>query len=1294
MKHLAFNLLNKSFAINQLVVLILIFFASNSLSASAQVHTIDWQATKAHTTTPRPTFTDAFHAESYHSFPVWRTQRAGHWAASVINPVYTPVSNEVAYALNHVVITSSAEVQTHTATGREQDLTIVSVFPFRRDIQTGQYQKLSSFELSWKPEKSQSVFATTATQIYTDQSVLATGNWYKLAVTESGMYRLTYNSLQEMGIQVSNINPANIKIYGNGGHMLPEPVATERPDDLVENAIMVQGQQDGSFDSQDAIIFYGQGPHKMAYDISRNMFTGLMNIYSDTTYYFLTISNEPGLRVSDTPLVSDAGANVVTSYDYYQHHEEDEANILKSGRRWLGERFENTSKEYDYNIVGVEPNATMKIVIDVASTLSRASGISSSFRLSMNNSPENAIVIPAHVDPGSYGQRISYKNFAMNYNTGSSPASSYTIKLTYDKNGSQQAIGYLDRFSINVSRRLKLYGGQTAFRSAATLGAVKNKYVLEQTAASSQIWNVTNPLQPSRQLFNQQGSNLSFVEIDTSGLLQEYVVFDASALLAPQFKGKVVNQNLHGITVPGMLIIAAPEFIEEAQRLANFRQSNNNLPTTVVTPRQIYNEFSSGSQDLVAIRDFVRMLHKKDSSDQFKFVLLFGDCSVDYKNRLPNNTNFVPTYESHVSNHDINSYCSDDFIGLVADDAGKWVNTSVKELLFVGIGRLPVKNKSEAAGMVDKLIRYSQNQNAYGRWRNTICMVGDDADGEGGFFFIGPSAGTEGVIKGLTPTHRAAINFEKIYVDAYEQQSTAGGEIVPDAINDLNDVVKRGAVIVNFMGHGNTEAWTSEKVLGSTQLNKWRNEYKLPFFITATCDYGLYDNPGLVSSGEETVLLSDRGGIGLITAARPVYASTNFTLNKAFYVAMSGMLGNQDEILYTGEIFRRTKNSSISGISNRSFTLLGDPSTVLAIPRKKVNIVSVLDKNTQLSIDTLSALSPLEIRGEITDALDNRLTDFTGRVEVVFYDKAKTLTTLGAGNNSPMDYELQTDILYSGTATAQNGEFSLSLVVPKDVSLSVGEGKIYAYAVNQDYNIDASGHKEVILGGINPNAKPDDKSPYVELYVNGSDENNVFSCTEPVVTAFITDENGINLSETGIGRGLSATLQGPEGTQQLSMKDFYVSKINDYTEGNLTYPFSELPEGNYTLTLTAWDTYNNPTDATVQFEVAGSNGLQIRNTRSYPNPMTEYTNFVFEHTACQATALDVIVKIYSLTGQLVTELTTNLNEVQGYENDHLRWEGQNQNGARVSPGMYIYQLSVKQPNGRTETQTGKLLLYK
>ena len=207
-------------------------------------------------------------------------------------------------------------------------------------------------------------------------SILSSGNWYKIAVGETGIYKITYYDLINMGVDVNSINPKNIRIYGNGAGMLPELNSQSRPDDLAENAIKVIGEDDNVFDANDYILFYAQSSVTMNIRQNNTGFEHKMNLYADSTYYFLNTEIGLGKRITLQPSLTDTPNYIVISFDDFQYHEVDLFNLLKSGKLWLGEKFDSI---LTYNFSLYCPNIDTTNQINFLVSVAARSGVTSSF---------------------------------------------------------------------------------------------------------------------------------------------------------------------------------------------------------------------------------------------------------------------------------------------------------------------------------------------------------------------------------------------------------------------------------------------------------------------------------------------------------------------------------------------------------------------------------------------------------------------------------------------------------------------------------------------------------------------------------------------------------------------------------------------------------------------------------------------------------------------------------------------------------------------------------------------------
>lgn len=1108
-------------------------------------------------------------------------------------------------------------------------------------------------------------------------SVLSTGNWYKIAVSQTGLHKITAQNLRNWGIDLSQVNPKNIAIYGNGGGMLPQANNVPRPTDLTENAIWLVGEEDNRFDEGDYIIFYAEGADKVYFDATNQRLWHEKNLYDDKNYYFLTIKNSAGLRVQNQASLP-ASLNI-TTFDEYLYHEKDLANILSqegrggSGREWYGELFNGSnSLNLEYQVEGIVPNTQ---AIFTSSVLSQSFS-TSSFTIQINGQSVATQNLLPIVD-ATYSSKGSIGLESFTLNTSQIPnLPNFKVTYTY----SQQGIGtraYLNYFSFQYKKNLRLYGNQTAFRAIESLTASSANFVLSDVTANVKIWDISNPLVPKNQEYSLSGNQAVFGANTTT--LKEFVVWQGADFPSPQFVGAIPNQNLRGKVASNLLIISHPDFLVEAERLASFRRSNDGLSAQVVDVFQIYNEFSSGRQDVSAIRDFVRYLYWKNPNT-LQYVLLFGATSFDYKDRMNNNTNFIPIYQSRESLHPIYSYSSDDYFGFLEDDEGEWKETfnnitTFDHTLDVGVGRLPVRTPQEAQNVVSKIIAYQNRKENLGAWRKNVVFIADDGDANQ-HQIDAEKLGNK--VEDNYPN----FNVEKIYLDAFPQISSGGNERSPACKEALEKAVERGALIINYTGHGGEIGWMQEEVFRKSNIQEWQNGNRLPLMVTATCEFGRYDDPSIVSGAEEAILSPNKGAIALVTTTRPVFSSTNFILNNVFYDYVFEPIGGSMPRL--GDIMRLTKNASLSGSINRNFSLLGDPSMRLAYPQERIVITNIIPT------DTLKAMSKVRIEGEIQEEGGTLISDFNGILEATVFDKLATRSTLGTQFSSKMNFLVRNIRLFNGLANVKNGRFTFEFVVPRNINYTFGNGKISLYAADLEKKIDAGmGSNNVVVGGTNPNASADNTPPRIQLFINDTTfVSGGLTNHNPILLAHLSDENGINISSAGIGQELTAYLNDSLDKVRI-LNDFYTADLDTYQSGWVIYPFRNLPNGKYTLTLKAWDTFNNSAEGTIDFVVASSPQLALRNVFNYPNPFSQKTTFSFEHNRFDETLI-VELEIFNTQGEKLFAQTTTLEQADAIERTFEL--DLDLNGTKFADGVYIYRLSLRSADGQKASTTNKLVI--
>lgn len=1155
--------------------------------------------------------------------------------------------------------------QAATVMQKKVSFTEFSLLPFRRNPENGMVEKLISFVLvCYFTENGQGSSSLTQ-KSYAEHSVLASGNWYKFSASVNGIYMLSYDDLVKADIDLSGIDARTIKIYGNGGGMLPESNSAPRTDDLRELSIRVAGEEDGQFNPGDYILFYGEAQDKWQYDTAAELFRHQKNIYADNTYYFLTTGGSYGKRLISVTGTTLPPTNTITRFNDYSFYEKDDINLIKSGREWFDEEYFDVTLRRNYSFAFPDLDQSVPACV-TARLAARSTSGNSSFNVTVNgNSLFNVSISQVS---GDYLATYAREKIESGCVTLDRP--SLDIQLTYSKPGS--AIGYLNYLEVNVMRQLKMSGSQLHFRSIESSGPDRiSEFRIGTQGKQIQVWDVTHPDSILDIQVNYAGTLCSFrMPTET---LREFVAFDGSGFQNLDFSGRVENQDLHGAGIYDYVIVAYPAFLPEAERLAQFHREKNGMSVLVTTPQTIFNEFSSGAQDLSAIRDFIRMMYlRSPSGEEPKYLLLFGDASYDYKSRKENNTNFVLAYQSPESLDPVDSYVTDDFFALLDDNEGQGTGGG----LDLGVGRLPVMSVQEADEAMDKILHYcAESDSVKNDWRNVLSFVADDGDGNLHMNQV------EDLTK-LIESQHAVYNIDKIYLGAYLQISTPGGQRCPEVNDAINKRVEKGAMIINYTGHGGELGWAHERVLEIADIMSWTNFDNMPVFVTATCEFSRYDDPDRVSAGEWVFMNPKGGGIALFTTTRPTFAGSNFALATSFYnVAFDKVDG---EYMRMGDLILLSKNNTSSSANTRKFVLLGDPALKMAYP--KLNVVT-----TSITSDTLMALSEVTISGEVRYQNGSIATDFNGQVFPTVFDKPSIIMTLGNDGDTPIEFSVQKNQIYKGKVKVTEGQFSFSFIVPKDIAYKFGTGKISYYA--RSAGTDANGFDTLfVVGGFNPLAIEDDQGPDITLYMNdpGFVPGGVTN-QNPVLLAYVTDDSGINTVGNGIGHDITAVLDGDSQNPQI-LNEYYVADLDTYKSGWISYPFYSLSEGRHTIRLKVWDVFNNSSEAVISFVVYNSGNFVLRHLYNYPNPFQDKTTISFETNQTNIN-VDVEIMIYTIYGKLVKTIRRT-EFVNGFRIEPVEWDGMADGGWKVCTGTYVYRATVHLPDGSMNTATSKLVVIR
>lgn len=1227
------------------------------------------------------------------SFPLKGGNTDGR--VELVNPVYSELDAASVAVLGNTAqqLGATPELTSYIAWEKKQPYIHISLVPLRRNPSSGRIEKLDRFELRVDGFKNRSV--ASVQRNYATSSVLASGTWYRIGVTKTGIVKLDESFLKNtVGLDLASVDPRNLRLYGNGFGMLPFENSKDHFDDLQEYAIQVQGESDGTFDASDYVLFYAQSPHVWRWDTTRLAFKHELHKYSDTTYYFLNADLGPGKRISPQASSAQTPTHTVNTFNDYDYHEDDRENLIKSGREWFGEKFDIINAyTFGFNF----PNIDVATPAQVRVNLISRDGGQSNYQVNLQSLPQSAVTTFSVTSVPINSYYSDYAAFADNTST-LSPGSS-SISVTISKM-TATAIGWLNFIEVNARRQLQFQPTQQLqFRDMNSVGAGNvAQYTMTGYTSNTVVWDVTDPRNVKLQQGTINGSQFDFVLPADS--LKEFIAFDGISTNAVSYAGQVANQNLHALGATDYVIVAHRNFLADANELAQLHQTNDGLRTVVVTPQQVYNEFSSGMQDVTAIRDFMKMLYDRATvpADMPKYLLLYGDGSYDFKYRLPGNSNFIPSFQNLNSLAPTESYVSDEYFGLLDDTEGRWdVGGDVGDV-DIGIGRFPVQNNDESKSVLNKVKRYiekkapvvnvnsCQNEDCspFGDWRTWIAFIGDDED-------AGVHTSQSDQLATMIDTTYNQYNIDKIYLDAYQQEATPGGDRYPAVNEAITRRVEKGCLIINYTGHGGEVGLSHERTVEVTQINNWQNICMLPLFVTATCEFSRYDDPARTSAGEYVLLNPNGGGIGLFTTVRLVYSTPNFNLNKKFYQCAFVPVNGQMPTI--GDIFRITKRTSGNNTNNRNFTLLGDPALKLAYPVNGVKTTEVNNVPVNLSQpDTANALSMVTIKGYVMDTAGNKITTYNGVLYPTVFDKATSITTLsndGPSLSPPFTFKLQKNVLYKGKVSVVNGDFTFTFVVPRDIAYQYGFGRISYYADNGD--ADAAGwYENLVVGGSNPNAPVDNTGPNVRLYLNDSTfASGGMTGENPKLFAIVSDSNGVNTVGSGIGHDVVAVLDG-QNDAALVLNDYYQADLNSYRSGKIIYPFEDLTEGTHTLSLKVWDVQNNSSTTQTEFVVAKSAELAIDHVLNYPNPFTTRTQFYFGHNqACEE--FDVQVQVFTVSGKLIKTLEQRVH-TEGYRSSPIEWDGKDDFGDKIGKGVYVYRVKVRSSDGKTAEKLEKLVV--
>ena len=1106
-------------------------------------------------------------------------------------------------------------------------------------------------------------------------SPLAGGEWYRMEVKETGIYKIDQPFLTGAGIALSSIGNINsIRIFGNGGKALPEDLRDPRPDGLEEVArLVVDKNTNGVLDGEDFILFYGMSTRGWNYEPQRKTFSHYINYYTETNQYFLTFGGAGRGKDMATLSSSPLGGTYKPS-DYQGKvflEQELTKDKLPSGREWFGQLFDNanTSAVFTTSLPGVDASKPVEYRIVV---MSRSSSIDS-FRVQENNLTLGSIpTYPISIGGGPIGAYFYRSPVVSMTRRGDYPSNRSVLRFSFVLRS--DAKGWLDWFEIHYRQKFEADNDLLLFTSPDTTALVE--YALSKMSSRDVFaFDVSAHAGP------RQITNLSFDPADASicrfqvpqaaGSVREFAAVGPKGFKTPSNLKRIANSNLHG-TVAGadFIIITPPDFQSEANRLKEHREGRDRLKTAVVNIEQIFNEFSTGMVDPMAIRDFIKYA-QVNWIVKPKYILLFGGGNYDYKNIKSTDRNWIPPYESMESIDEINTFASDDFYVLLEPGS---------ERTSLPIGRLPVRSAKEAKDVVDKIIVYETSA-PLDPWRNRVTFVADDgltSVTDDGRIHTEQS---ETLARTYTP---ATFQKNKIFIVEYPTVNTSTGRRKPTANQAIVDAINQGTLVLNYTGHGNPDQWAHEKVFSKDEdFSKLRNTGRLFLLVAATCDFARYDYPAENSAGELLLTMPSIGAICVMTADRVVYSGFNAAVNEIFYTNLFKR-DPQGLPVRLGDAMWATKQIPVDYYNDLKFHLLADPTLRLAMPRSIVTVDSINDAAAE-EVISVPTLANVTVGGAVRRTNGSVWSTLNGRALLEVYDSKRKVNVPEWGD---FQFELNGSLLYRGEISVKNGVYRGTFPIPKDVSYDGNRSRVSLYAWSD--SSDASGFTEnIVVSGSGGSVAADSVGPRIDIrFDDPSFRAGDVIRPDATLLVDLSDDSGINTSTAGIGHRLEATLDGSART--IDLTNFYRGNLDTYRSGQAKYPLTDLPEGRHTIAVKAWDIHNNSSTAESYFEVRSSSQLAIYNVFNYPNPFHRTTTFTFQRTSFDP--INVEIKIYTLAGRLVEVIAVPSVSDRFVQ---IPWDGRDRDGNEVANGVYFYRVIAKSDEQSTSSEVlGKLTVLR
>ena len=1109
---------------------------------------------------------------------------------------------------------------------------------------------------------------------YAENSKLASGKWVKISVKESGIYQITAEDIRSWGL---GADLSQIHIFGYGGAPLSQKMDENYADDLPQMPLVR---------TEGRILFYAQGPTTWKRLSKSFEQVQEQHPYAISGDYLIT--NDSRFNDIEIPKAanSPAGGTPVTTFTGRLYHEQEIDNPGETGRRFLGESFATTkSQTFKFTLDDrVEGEPVSVYTSFAAKTGSSYSTVTCSYNGTQLPVTDGDLI--ARTTDLTHTHFFETTGCLKTFDLEGTNDLNYTI--SYSSSGTIY-MARLDYITVNYVRSLRLRNGSLTFGYHEA--SSDKKYRLTGTGSTTRVWDVTVPYAPMQLNAVADGDNGLAFSPAISGR-REFVAFEESGTYShPDYIGEVSNQNIHGEPTPDMIILAPSAYLEQAGRVAALHEDYDNFRVLVLDHEKVFNEFSSGTRDAMAYRRLCKMFYDRGASSdghKFGYLLLFGGGSYD--NRLVGTNasvlNFphLLTWQSVRSDDENNSYTSDDFFGILDDESSMGVN----EKMNVSVGRMIVRNVSEARAVVNKLEKY-MTKPIYGSWKNQVMLVADD-ENEG--IHMIQSLAMDSIMRA---SGGADVVRNYVFIDAFNYVSEGGARTYPDARAKMFNRLNEGTLWWNYIGHSSTQNWTAEGLLKRADVETNLFYKRLPVLYAATCEFCRFDN-SVTSSGELVFTNPNGGAIAVICPPRLALIQSNGALSNAMarYIFSRDEKGRPQRI---GDILRLAKKDlSASTDNHRRYFVFGDPAMRLAYAPYTAQVKTINGKPVDSNnMPVFKAREQVEFAGDILDFSGQVATNFNGSIVSTLYGCQESVTTHGYGGDDgrQVTYLDRPNRLAINVDSVNGGHFTVRVIIPSEVNNeydNYSPSMINLYAYDSRDTLEAKGaNSDFYIYGYEDDEVADTIGPNIitmglndETFVNGSDVNE-----SPLLLATVSDDSGVNFSSAGIGHSMTLTLDGTISYNDLL--SYYTPQFaEEGTLGSISYQLNDLATGPHTLRLRVWDVYNNVSEKTISFNVVKGLAPEIVDVYCAANPASVETSFYVKHNRPDA-VVTVTIEVYDLLGRRVWS-TTQSGRSDMYTSTPVTWDLTDAGGRRVPRGIYVYRATISTDGIKEATKAKKL----